>query len=63
MVNEEPPVAPRGDVLEALRACIKIADPHAERIAQTVVVKDKKSEILANREFVKLCRELGVGQS
>ena len=63
MVNEEPPVAPKGDVLEALRACIKIADPHAERIAQTVVVKDKKSEILANREFVKLCRELGVGQS
>ncbi len=48
-------------MLDALKACIRVADPHAERIAETVVIKDKKSEVLANREFVRLCRELGVG--
>jgi hypothetical protein len=59
MVNEEPPVLPQGAVLDALKACIRVADPQAEAIAENLVVKDRESEILADREFVKLVRSLG----
>lgn len=59
MVNEEPPVQPRGAVLEALKACVRVADPQAEAIAENLVVKDRDSELLANREFVKLLRDIG----
>lgn len=58
MVNEEPPVQPRGPVLDALKACISVADPQAEAIAANVVVKDRASELLANREFVKLLQSI-----
>lgn len=59
MVNEEPPVQPRGAVREALKACVRVADPQAEAIAENLVVKDRDSEKLANREFVKLLMGLG----
>lgn len=58
MLNEEPPVRPEGEVLAALRECIRVADPHAEQIAMTNVVKDEESQNIANREFVKLTRLL-----
>lgn len=58
MLNEDPPVRPEGDVLVALRECIRIADPRAEQVAKTVVVKDEESQNAANREFVRLTRLL-----
>jgi hypothetical protein len=62
MINEEPPVQPRGAVLQALKNCIRVADPQAEALAQNLVIKDRETERLANREFVKLIRNLEMYQ-
>jgi hypothetical protein len=58
MAHEDPPVHVRGAVLEALKACIQVADHEAEAIAQNLLIKDKESERLSNREFVKLLRSI-----
>ena len=62
MLNEEPPVLPTGAVLEALKACIRVADPIAEKIAQGFVYKGPKDAKPINREFVKLWKSLELMQ-
>lgn len=49
MLNEDLPVQPEGEVLAALRTCIRVADPDAERIARGLVVKDAETQKLARR--------------
>ncbi len=60
MINEEPPVRLEGSVLEALKACIRVADPQAERIARSLVVTDDETRRLSNREFVRMWKSLDV---
>lgn len=60
MLGEDPPVRPTREVKEALKACLRVADPTAEVIAQHIVVKDQNSKRAAEQEFVKLFRLLAL---
>ncbi len=61
MMNERPPVQPEGEVLEALKACIRVADPQAEQMAHQLAITDAGNREQSRREFVALWRSLVVG--
>lgn len=54
MVNEEPPVYPKGDLFIAIRNCIRVADPGAEAKANNYDPADESSVNVAKKEFVRL---------
>ncbi len=59
MLHEDVPVLPRGPVLEAMKACIRVADPQAERLARNLegtAPHDTNTARLTNREFVRLLK-------
>jgi hypothetical protein len=58
MLSENPPVRPTGTVLYALKSCIAVADPYAERMAVNLVtgINSRTSRRQENREFVKVLR-------
>ncbi|OAA66550.1 hypothetical protein SPI_01126 [Niveomyces insectorum RCEF 264] len=57
MEHEDPPVRPVGGVSEALKACVRVADPQAEILARNLTAAgDAKTAKLANREFVRLLK-------
>lgn len=58
MLNESTPVKLTVPIKEALKACIRVADPKAEAIAETLVVQDWKTETISLKEFVHLFRVL-----
>jgi hypothetical protein len=58
MEHENPPVPATDGLLLAIKECIRIADPMAEKTAQTLIVKDGNTRRLANQEFVKILRKL-----
>lgn len=58
MIHEQPSVMPEGAVKDALEACLRIADPDAEELAQKIVVSDAQTEAAAAAEFVHMWRVL-----
>lgn len=58
MLHEQPPVMPEGAVKDALEACIRVADPDSEELAQKLVVKDTETSMAAQAEFVHMWRVL-----
>lgn len=58
MLAEEPPVLPAGAVRKAVLECIRVADPHAEQIAQTLPAGDTGRGRRAKSEFVKLVKAM-----
>ncbi|KAJ9138460.1 Atpase synthesis protein [Pleurostoma richardsiae] len=62
MLAEDPPVVPQDELLEALRACIKVADPEAIsldwRLLNTWDMDKEDKGKLRRREFVKLAKAL-----
>lgn len=58
MFHETPPVRPEDELLEALKDCIRVADPLAETLAGDLLTRDNPPEKLASREFVKLWLQL-----
>ncbi|KAI0132664.1 ATPase synthesis protein 25, mitochondrial [Xylariales sp. AK1849] len=59
MVIENPPIRPVGRVRDAVLDCIRVADPRAEEHAKTLPADaDGSARVLANRELVKIVREL-----
>lgn len=54
----ESPVMPEGEVKRALEACIRVADPSAETIAQQLKVSDVRTQEISLFEFVRLFRLL-----
>ena len=65
MLNESPHVLPQGDVLQSIKACLRIADPEAEDIAARISSSNAVDEEtnthatqMLKREFVKLARQL-----
>ncbi|KAI0171834.1 hypothetical protein GGR52DRAFT_443821 [Hypoxylon sp. FL1284] len=54
MLAEDPPVLPDGDVRAAAMECIRVADPRAEQIAQSLSADGTGSDSRAKNEFVKL---------
>ncbi|KAI0840963.1 hypothetical protein F5Y06DRAFT_234332 [Hypoxylon sp. FL0890] len=56
MLTEDPPVPPRGVVLRALMECIRVADPRAKEIAQSLSSGVTTYRKRAKSEFVKLIR-------
>ncbi|KAL7627505.1 ATPase synthesis protein 25 mitochondrial [Parahypoxylon ruwenzoriense] len=55
MLTEDPPVMPTGAVLKAILDCIRVADPQAEQIAQSLSAGAAPGRS-GRREFVKLIR-------
>ncbi|KAI5868490.1 hypothetical protein GGS23DRAFT_33494 [Durotheca rogersii] len=60
MLTEDPPVRPGGAVLTALMQCIRLADPHAERIFESMSKNATAQGRLAKREFVRLLRDIQI---
>ncbi|KAK3389228.1 ATPase synthesis protein 25, mitochondrial [Podospora didyma] len=61
MVNEDPPVVPRGRVVEALKACIRVADPEAAAMAEATVPSGLPAPFRPTRQdFMKLFSNLRV---
>ncbi|ROT42221.1 hypothetical protein SODALDRAFT_326396 [Sodiomyces alkalinus F11] len=64
MPNEDPPVRPVGAVWDALRACLRVADPGAEELASATSAavarnpEDPELKRRANGEFVRMYRQL-----
>ncbi|KAI1142348.1 hypothetical protein F5Y05DRAFT_223111 [Hypoxylon sp. FL0543] len=58
MLSENPPVRPNGMVLKALMECIRIADPGAEEIAQSLASGVTSQSRRARSEFVQLIRDI-----
>ncbi|KAF7536757.1 hypothetical protein G7054_g4276 [Neopestalotiopsis clavispora] len=60
MFMEDPVVEPVGQIREALLECIRVADPKAELHATTIPANATGvvAQALANREFVKIVRQL-----
>ncbi|KAI6091382.1 hypothetical protein F4821DRAFT_200752 [Hypoxylon rubiginosum] len=58
MLAENPPVLPTGAVRTAVLDCIRVADPHAEQIAQSLPADDTGRSRRTKSEFVKLVRAI-----
>ncbi|XXG98517.1 hypothetical protein Hte_004841 [Hypoxylon texense] len=58
MLVEEPPVMPTGAVRTAIMECIRVADPHAVGIAESLPLDYTGRSRRAKSEFVKLVRAI-----
>lgn len=62
MLQEEPPVLPKGRLYDSIKACIAVADPAAERLLNNPPELNKNDVIsrrqLLRREFVKVLKEV-----
>ncbi|KAI2779126.1 hypothetical protein F4815DRAFT_204916 [Daldinia loculata] len=58
MLSEDPPVLPRGIVLEAIKRCIDIADRTAQEIFMSILKNPHSHETRRGKEFVRLLNSI-----